>query len=74
MLWHAASPPVAAVPLPERIRQLLAAAPGPLSLATLRDASRLRKSTLCQVLAEMTDRGVVRRFETGGYRLTSPPT
>lgn len=67
-------PPPAALPLPERIRQLLATAAGPLSLATLRDASRLRKSTLCQVLADMTERGDIRRCETGGYRLASPPT
>jgi len=66
--------PTSPMPVPERIRQVLATASGPLSLAALRDASRLRKSTLCQVLAEMTDRGDIRRSDTGGYRLAAPPT
>lgn len=65
---HAAFQAETSVPAPERIRQALATASAPLALGQLRAACRLRKATLCQVLAELTRRGEVLKT-TDGYSL-----
>jgi hypothetical protein len=68
------APPVVSLPVSERIRQILAAAPGPLALRQLREACRLRKTTLCQALAQLTERGELLRTDGGGYQLTQRAT
>ena len=66
--------PVPSLPVPERIRQVLAAAPGPLAMTQLREACRIRKVTLCQALATLTQEGELLRTVGGGYQLAQRPT
>lgn len=60
------------LPVPERIRRVLAAASAPVSLGELREACHLRKATLCEALGELTARAEVLRTEAGRYRLPTP--
>ena len=62
---HAVSEPQASRPPSERIHQALSAAAAPLSLSRLRQDCRLRKATLCQLLADLTQRGEVRKTPEG---------
>lgn len=57
-------------PPAERVVQVLADAGAPMNLEQLRVACRLRKSTLCEVLANLTRRGDVLKTG-GGYALAS---
>jgi AAA domain len=59
------------LPPAERIHAVLAAASAPLSLSQLRQTCRLRKATVCQVLAELTQRGKVQKTSEG-YRVDNP--
>ncbi len=55
-------------PLPERVIEVLASAREPLVLGQLRTACRVRKATMCEVLAELMRRGEIRR-NGRGYEL-----
>ena len=57
-------------PLAERVVELLAETPKPLSVGQLRAECRVRKATLCDVLAELTRRGAIRR-NAHGYELAT---
>jgi hypothetical protein len=58
------SPPSAA----ERIEQALRQAPRPLGVRELRDACRMKTSTVCETLETLTTQGRLRKSSTG-YRL-----
>jgi len=49
----------------QRVYDALAAAPQPLALAKLRQACRIRTSTLCTILAALTTEGTVRKTADG---------
>jgi len=66
-------PPTSTTSVPERVVEVLAAAPEPLALSQLRAACRVRKATLCDVLAELTRRGEIRR-NGRGYILAAAST
>lgn len=59
------------LPVNDRIRHILAAAVEPILLASLRDACRVRKATLCAALADLTRRGQVLKTDAG-YQLATP--
>jgi hypothetical protein len=62
--------PSPALPVTDRIREVLASASEPVALASLRNSCRLRKATLCQALAELTRGGHVLKTDAG-YQLSN---
>jgi hypothetical protein len=66
----AASQPARPPPLDEQIRAALAGAAEPLTVTELRRICRVRTSTLCDALAELTAQGRLRKSERG-YCLNS---
>ena len=66
-------PAPAAAPIPspspaDRVEQVLAEAPAPVSLAVLRRACRMRTARLCEVLGALTTSGRIRKTPAG-YQL-----
>lgn len=64
----AASPE--SVPPRRRVEQAIAAAPKPPTLSELRAACRMRNSTLCQILNDLTAEGRVRRLNAAYHLAT----
>lgn len=74
LLPPAQSQPNAPQPEPtaaERVTRALASATAPLTTAQLRKECRIRTKTLCALLADLTQRGLVQRT-AAGYLLPSP--
>ena len=66
-----AQTPPAALPVGERVLLALVDAPGPLSVAALRQTCRIRTATLCEVLATLTAQGRVRKTDNGYVHATA---
>lgn len=61
----------AALSVADRVVRALIDATGPLSVAALREACRIRTATLCEVLATLTAQGRVRKTDVGYVNATA---